>query len=128
MEKDKKGRTVLKVLGMHLLFVVYSISTVISKKIGDAEPFGREFLIGYFLIFLCLGIYALGWQQVLKAFPLSSAFANKSVVVIWGMVWGYALFGELLTWPRILGAALIIGGVLLFASEEGNAEGREKRG
>ena len=127
MRNESRKKTVLKVLGMHLLFVVYSVSTVISKKIGDTEPFSREFIFGYFLIFLCLGLYALGWQQVLKSFSLSSAFANKSVVVIWGMIWGYTLFAERITWPRIMGAVLIIAGVLLFASDERNAERREKQ-
>ncbi len=103
---------------MHVLFLVYSLSTVISKKIGDAEPLSLPFLIGFGLIFLCLGIYALGWQKVLKAMPLSKAFAHKAVVVIWGLFWGWALFGETLTPARIAGAAVIICGVLLFASEE----------
>ena len=69
---------------MHVLFLIYSLSTVISKKIGGAEPLSLPFLIGFGLIFLCLGIYALGWQKVLKVMPLSKAFAHKAVVVIWG--------------------------------------------
>ena len=107
---------------MHVLFLIYSLSTVISKKIGGAEPLSLPCLIGFGLIFLCLGIYALGWQKVLKVMPLSKAFAHKAVVVIWGLFWGWALFGETLTPARIAGAAVIICGVLLFASEEKSGE------
>lgn len=116
--KRKKG---LVILGMHGLFLVYSLTTVISKKIGDTEPLSLPFLAGFGLIFLCLGIYALGWQKVLKAMPLSQAFAHKSVVVIWGLFWGWVLFGESLTPTKLIGAAVIICGVLLFASDEKNA-------
>ncbi len=124
MREQERKTTWVTWLGMHLLFVVYSMSTVISRKIGGAELFSREFLWGYFLIFLCLGIYALGWQQVLKRVSLSQAFANKAVTVIWGLFWGWTLFGENITWPRLAGAALIIAGVLLFARDEAETEGK----
>ena len=113
----KKGKARV-LLMMHGLFLIYSLTTVISKKIGDAAPLSLPFLFGFGLIFLCLGIYALGWQKVLKVMPLSKAFAHKAVVVIWGLFWGCALFGEVLTPAKITGAAVIICGVLLFASEE----------
>ena len=109
-------------LMMHALFLIYSLTTVISKKIGDAAPLSLPFLLGFGLIFLCLGVYALGWQKVLQAMPLSKAFAHKAVVVIWGLFWGWALFGESLTPAKLLGAAVIICGVLLFASEEKGEE------
>ena len=118
-----KGNKVLVMLMMHGLFLIYSLTTVISKRIGDAAPLSLPFLIGFGLILLCLGIYALGWQKVLKVMPLSKAFAHKAIVVVWGLFWGWALFGEALTPAKLIGAAIIIFGVLLFASEEkGSAE------
>lgn len=125
MKEKQEKQTVRKWLLMHLLFVIYSMTTVISRKIGGVDIFSREFILGYLLIFLCLGIYALGWQQVLKSFSLSQAFANKAVVVIWGLVWGYTLFGERITPAKLAGAALIIAGVLFFASEGDKPGDRE---
>ena len=125
MKKDK-ARILLM---MHGLFLVYSLTTVISKKIGDSAPLSLPFLLGFGLIFLCLGIYALGWQKVLKVMPLSKAFAHKAVVVIWGLFWGWALFGEALTSAKLIGAAMIICGVLMFASEEkGGSEASKSDG
>ncbi len=126
MKHDMDGKVVWKWLGMHLLFLIYSMTTVISRKIGGATFLSREFVTGYLLIFLCLGIYALGWQQVLKSFSLSRAFANKAVVVIWGLVWGTALFGERITWAKVAGAALIIAGILCFAVDGENPTERRE--
>ena len=131
MEKARNP-SVWRWVMMHALFLIYSLSTVVSKKIANAEFLSTRFIVGYLLIFLCLGIYAFGWQQVLKYFSLSKAFANKAVVVIWGLVWGYTLFGEVITPGKILGAVLIIAGVLFFASdsEENRTvlQGDENRG
>lgn len=124
---DKK-RKIWGYLFMHLLFLIYSMTSVISRKIGETEPFSREFILGYALIFVCLGLYALGWQQVLKIFPLFQAYSSKAVVVIWGILWGAVIFGEKITPGRILGAALIICGVILFAKDEPDKQkGGEKR-
>ena len=108
---------------MHGLFLVYSLTTVISKKIADAEFLSPRFITGYLLIFLCLGIYALGWQQVIKRLPLTAAYANKAVTVVWGLAAGMLFFGEPLTAGKAAGAVLVIAGVVLFAfSEKGGGE------
>ena len=123
-ERRPAGRKRLfSLLLMHGLFLVYSMSTVISRAIGDAPLFSAKWIGGYLLVFLCLGIYALGWQQVLKAFSLSTAYTNKAVVVIWGLVWGFLFFGEAITPRKLMGAGLIIAGVVLFASAEKAPDG-----
>ena len=45
-----------------------------------------------------LGIYAIGWQQVIKRMPLTTAYANKAVTLVWGLVWGLLLFHEQLNY------------------------------
>ena len=32
--------------------------------------------------------YAFGWQQVIKHLPLTTAYANKAVTVVWGILLG----------------------------------------
>ncbi len=128
MSEKHERRNAWKWLMMHLLFMIYSMTTVISRKIGGADLLSTESVAGYLLIILCMGIYALGWQQVLKSFSLSQAFANKAVVVIWGLVWGSVLFGERMTPAKLTGAALIIAGVLFFASEGEEGTGEQEAG
>lgn len=72
-----------------------------------------KFIMLYGLVLVCMGIYALVWQQVIKKLPLNVAFANKSVTVIWGMVWGCIFFHESITSKMVLGALIVIAGVIM---------------
>jgi len=64
---------------------------------------------------LILMIYALGWQQIIKHLPLSTAYANKAVTMIWGLIWGVLFFGEIVTVGKCIGIIMIILGIVVFA-------------
>lgn len=114
-----KGRRTGVLLGLHLLLMVYSLSSVLSKLSGRYSwPEPGLFLCAFGVLGL-LGVYALGWQQVIKRMPLTAAFANKAVTVVWGLVWGVLLFDEAVTPGKLAGCALVMAGVALFAAEEG---------
>ena len=80
-----------------------------------------RFCLYYGTVILLLGVYAIGWQQVIKRIPLTTAFANKAVTVVWGLVWGALFFHEAVTPGKLLGAALVIAGVILFERADGEA-------
>lgn len=104
--------------GLQLLLLFYSLSSVLSKAAAQAgSPWGFALFYGGVLLILCL--YALGWQQCIKKLPLSTAYANKAMVIVWGMLWGTMLFHEPLHWGKPAGAALIIAGIVLFSREGG---------
>jgi drug/metabolite transporter (DMT)-like permease len=69
-------------------------------------------------VFAILFLYALLWQQVLKKFPLSTAIANKSVTIIWGMIFGLLFFDEKITPKMFLGTALILSGIILLSMDK----------
>ena len=69
------------------------------------------------MLFL-LGIYAAGWQVMLKKFNLGVAYANRSAVVIWGILLAWLCLGETLSWTLAAGAVLIISGIILVSTEE----------
>lgn len=46
--------------------------------------------------------------------PLNAAFANRAVTVLWGIVWGIIFFGETITAGKIIGAVLVIVGVISY--------------
>ena len=50
--------------------------------------------------------------------PLTLAYANKAVTVIWGMVWGVLFFGESITVTKAIGAVVVIFGVVLYSFED----------
>ena len=62
---------------LHLLFIVYALNTVLGRM---AAPYGwtdwRRFALLAGVLFL-LGIYAAGWQVMLKKFNLGVAYANR---------------------------------------------------
>lgn len=102
---------------LHMLLLIYAVGSVCSK-LASGYPFGSaSFISLYGGTILSLGIYALGWQQIIKRLPLTTAYANKAVTVIWGMVFGVVLFGEQIRLQQIAGASVIMSGVILFSTE-----------
>ena len=65
-----------------------------------------------------MAAYALIWQQILKRLPLTRAYAAKAAGLIWGMIWGRLFFGEAVTWRMLLGAAVIIAGIVVVVTED----------
>ena len=108
-------------LALHVLLGVYSLSDVASKKASGATFLSPEFVLLYAVVLGLLAVYAIGWQQVIKRIPLTTAFANKAVTVVWGLVWGALFFHEAVTPGKLLGAALVIAGVILFERADGEA-------
>ena len=83
-----------------------------------------EFCAFYAGMLIILVIYAIGWQQILKRLPLTLAFANKAITIVWGIVWGAVFFQEAITPPMVIGGALVMAGVVLFSIADGE-ESRE---
>ena len=106
---------------LHLMLMLYSMSEICSKKAAGESFLSVRFCLYYGTVILLLGVYAIGWQQVIKRIPLTTAFANKAVTVVWGLVWGALFFREAVTLGKLLGAVLVIAGVILFERANGEA-------
>ena len=65
-----------------------------------------------------LGVYAIGWQQIIKRLPLTFAYANKAATTIWTCVWGVLVFHEHISVRRLIGVFTIIIGIVLYALSE----------
>lgn len=98
---------------LHIVVFIYSMSSILTKKAALSEFLSLEFIVLYGLVLMCMGVYAVVWQQVIKNLPLNVAFANKSVTVIWGMVWGSIFFDEVVTPKMVIGAVIVITGVVI---------------
>ena len=95
--------------------MVFSLSGIMSKLAAQHPFMSLPFILFYGLMVVVLGIYAIGWQQVIKRLPLTTAYANRAVTVIWGIVWGALLFHEQVSWQKVLGAVVVLVGVALYA-------------
>ena len=107
---------------LHVLLMVYSISGILSKLAAKVVFMSIPFILLYLGIVFLLGIYAIFWQQIIKALPLTISYANKAVSVIWGLVWGILFFHEKLTLGKLIGICLIVTGIILFCKSDENLE------
>lgn len=113
-------RTKFKTLFLlHIMLMIYSMSGIFSKLASGQEFMSVSFCFYYGMIIALLGFYAVGWQQIIKRLPLTTAFANKAITVVWGIVWGMLFFNETISWTKILGAGCVIAGVIIFAKSDG---------
>ena len=87
-------------------FLVYSASTVCAKYAARQDMMVKV-LVFAVLELVCLGVYALVWQQVLSRFPLVVAMANKGSVVLINLIWSVLLFGEQVNGYNLAGAAIM---------------------
>ena len=100
---------------LHLNILLFSLTSVFSKaasvqynKHGLSSPLLSLFL---FLMVANCGIYAITWQQVIKKFSLSTAYANKSVYLLWSQIWAVLIFHENLSIQNIIGILVVLFGV-----------------
>lgn len=54
--------------------------------------------------------------------PLTIAYANKPVTLIWGIIWGRLIFGEKITWNMLVGACVIFLGIYFVTTQEEPSE------
>ena len=106
-------------IALHFLLALYSCGGILSK-LASGQPFlSLGFCICYGGLLMILAVYAVGWQQVIKHMPLTSAYANRAVTVVWGVVWGVLVFHEGVSVLQLVGCALVVAGVALFAFADG---------
>ena len=108
---DNKRQVIL----LHLFLIIYSLGGIYSKKAASENFLSTDFLLYYLAILLTLVVYAFGWQQIIKVLPLSTAFANKAITVVWGLIWGKILFNESITAGKLIGIGFIVAGIVLFS-------------
>ena len=113
---EKRGFNLKVLLMLHGILLILSFSGVMSKMASQQNPFSIMFFAFYGMMLLILAVYALAWQQVIKRLTLSFAYANRAITVVWGIVWGALWFDETITPLMVVGALVIIVGIVLYAT------------
>ena len=109
---------ITSLLLMHVAFLVYCLYPLLGKFATRYELLSLPFIVLYCVVFGILFVYAILWQQVLKKIPLSTAIANKSITIVWGMIFGLLIFQEQVSLKMIIGSALILSGILILSTEK----------
>ena len=105
-------------LALQLSLLFSSLSGVASKMAAKQPSLSLPFCCYYGLVLLIMVGYAFVWQQILHYLPLTFAYANKGVSLVWGMIWGALFFQEKITWNMILGAVVIFFGIYLVVTSD----------
>ena len=111
---------------LHIVLLIYSAGTVCSKLAAGQEFMSLRFILFYGGVLLSLMIYAVAWQQVIKNLPLTTAFANKAVTLIWGLICGALIFHEKINVGKLAGAAVTAAGVILFVTSKDKEGGEDE--
>lgn len=105
--------------------VIYTLSGIMSKNASANGDNLIQFLIFFGLEFLLLAIYAVLWQQMIKRFELSVAYANRSMAVLWSMLWAVLVFDDRITVKNIIGVLLVTMGTVIMNTDLKNTEGEK---
>ena len=106
-----------QILLLQAIIIIYTISGIMAKFASAGETLEKMVLF-FGLDLLFLGIYAICWQQMIKIFPLSVAYANRAMALLWSAVWAKIIFGEQISLKQMLGIALVIVGTLIINTEQ----------
>lgn len=111
-------------LMLQIVFLIYSFTSLTQKLASSFLPkdakstegwvqqlFNWKLILSAGLVVLLLGVYALLWQQVIKRFELSVAYANKAITLLWALVWGIFIFHEEITPWKVIGILLVMAGI-----------------
>lgn len=118
MKTETQKRITMKdILILQLIIMIYTFSSICAKLASGQETLFRLFLFTG-LEFLCLAVYAILWQQAIKKFDLSVAYANRAMVLLWSMIWAVLVFHDTITLKNILGVVLVIAGTFVINTEK----------
>lgn len=122
MSKQRLAVPGKRLVGIQALVALYSLTGVLSKIASNG--IAKDGLISFAALLpagamvLVLGIYAIFWQRAIRGVPLTVAYANKGLTLLWALPWSYFIFHEGITFKKILGIAVIIIGVRLAVAHD----------
>ena len=101
-----------QILYLQLIVILYTMAGIMAKLASlGSSPVRLMFFLLLDVFFL--GVYAFFWQKIIKVLPLSVAYANRAMSLLWSAVWAGIIFGEEITVKQWLAIALVVLGTLL---------------
>ena len=116
----KKGK-IKNILILQLVIVIYTVSSIMAKMAAVSESVSKMFLF-FSLDLLFLGIYAICWQQMIKRFPLTVAYGNRAIALLWSAVWAKMIFGEEISLKQMLAIGIVMIGIVILNTQKEDGE------
>lgn len=103
----------MRYLYLHIILLLQVFSSICLKFASSYNILSINFILFYALGIFFLILYAFFWQRILRIMPLSTAYMNVSMVIIWMIFVGYLIWGEPITINKIIGALFVITGIII---------------
>ena len=108
----KKHVAYFSLIGVNL---IYACTSIFTKMASQQEPMSFPYLLWIAGAVGVMGVYAMLWQQVIYRMPLSTAYMFKGTSLVFVLLFSALLFGEAITLNNVVGSAIILAGIVLFA-------------
>lgn len=103
---------------LQLGYFVFSLGGA-SLKFASRHPLFSPYFVALCSgSLLCVFLFALIWQQVLQKYDLMVAYAWRGTTFLWTFLWAVLFFGESITLSNIIGAAIIVAGMIMVVRDE----------
>ena len=110
---SKSNNLIKNIVILQAIIGVYTLSTVAAKYASNQEFFSIGFIVCYGIEIFILGIYAILWQQIIKKFEISVAYANRAMALLWSILWALVFFHEEITIKNVIGVIIVIIGTII---------------
>lgn len=102
----------LVLVGVNL---IYACTSICTKMASQQEMLSAPYLLWIAGAVAVMSLYALLWQQIISRMPISTAYMFKGTSLVFVLLISSLLFGEAITTNNLIGSAIIITGIVLYA-------------
>lgn len=118
MNKNNTKVNIKNIIILQAIIAIYCCSTVAAKFASGQDFLSFQFFLFYGIEIAILGIYAILWQQIIKKIDISIAYANRSMGLLWSVVYAILFFHEEITIKNIIGVIVVMIGTIIVNSDE----------
>lgn len=111
-------KKVKNILLLQLAVIIYTFSGVMAKLASTNKDSVIKMLFFMGMEVVILGVYAIFWQQLIKRFDLTVAYANRAIAILWSMLWAALFFQEEITTKNIVGVCIVLAGILIMNTQK----------
>lgn len=98
---------------LQIIVIIYTFNSILAKFSAGEEVMSIRWIAFYVGEVAILGVYAILWQQMIKRFELSVAYANRAMALVWQALWAILIFKQNLSAKNFIGIALVIVGTII---------------
>lgn len=108
----KNNSIYLALIGINF---VYACTSICTKMASWQDTLSWPYLFWIAGAIGVMGIYSLLWQQIIARMPISTAYMFKGTSLVFVLMFSALLFDEAISLNNVIGAVIIIIGIILFA-------------